>query len=280
MNSLCIVTDQTAQFTKLNFTGREHVFTLPLLFQLEGKIYPQDSFPLTNLPSSANPVSSPKLIMPSLGELRNFFITLSEKYNEIVCIFLSNALFPYCAHVEQITSGLFSNPKIQIINSQSTSIGLGLLVQSAAEMVSLGRSAFEIERQIRNQIQHTYTILCTPALTYLHQNGLVDYAQAQIGEMYGLYPIFGIEDGHLHPIDKMRNYRQALTFFQDYLDEFEQLKHIAWLHKSPENVQDFKMFRDHIADNFDEEAFIEKIIHTPLATLLGPNAFGLIIVED
>ncbi len=280
MNSLCIVTDQTAQLTKSNFAGREHVFTLPLSFQLEGKIYTKDGFPLVNLPPSADEQTSPKLIMPSMSEIRSFFVALSEKYNEIVCIFLSNALFPYCSNVEKIASGLYSNPKIQIIDSHTTSIGLGLLVQSAAEMVSLGRSAFEIERQIRNQIQHTYTILCTPSLTYLFQNGLVDYAQAQIGELYGLYPIFGIEDERLHPIDKMRNYRQALTFFQDYLDEFEQLKQIAWLHKSPENSQDFKMFRDHITNNFDEETFIEKNIHAPLATLLGPNVFGLIIVEE
>jgi DegV family protein with EDD domain len=280
MNSLCIVTDPTALFTNSNFLGREHVFTLPLSFQLEGKVYTKENFPLSNLPCSADAQSSPKLIMPSMSEIRSFFVALSEKYNEIICIFLSNALFPYCSQVEQIASGIYSNPKIQIINSQTTSIGLGLLVQSAAEMVSQGCSSFEIERQIRNQIQHTYTIFCTPAMTYLFQNGLVDYAQAQIGEMYGLYPIFGIEDGHLHPIDKMRNYRQALTFFQDYLDEFEQLKHIAWLHGSPENSQDFKMFRDHIADNFDEEAFMEKNIHAPLATLLGPNVFGLIIVEE
>lgn len=281
MNSLCIVTDFTAQFLQSNYPGREHVYTLPLSFQIAGKMYSKgDVFPLSNLPSSANELLSPRLILPPQNEIRIFFETLSQKYNEVIGIFLSDALFNCYSQVEQIISGLHSNPKIQLIDSQSTSIGLGLIVQSAAEMIVQGCSSIEIERHIRNQIHHTYTILCTPALSYLFSNGLVDRAQAQIGEMLGIYPIFGIEEGRLHPIDKMRNYRQAITFFQDYLDEFEQLKQIAWFHASPENAQDYKMLSDHISETFREDTFIEKTIQTPMAALLGPNVFGLIIVEE
>jgi DegV family protein with EDD domain len=281
MNSLCIVTDTTAQFTQSNFPGREHVFTLPLVFQFGGHSYTKDSgFQLKNLPHSADHQLSPRLVTPSTSEIRLFFEELGEKFNEILCIFQSASLNSCYQDVQSVIANTRSGPKIQIIDSHTLSVGIGLLVQTAARLVEEKCTSVEIERIIRNQIQHTYTILCTPNLSYLSSNGLVDYGQASISEYFGLYPLFGIEEGRLNPIDKMRNYRQAITFFQEYLEEFEQLKHIAWFHHNPENNQDFKFLKEQILERYGENVYVEQSITIPIAALLGPQVFGMIVVEE
>ena len=146
----------------------------------------------------------------------------------------------------------------------------------------VGRNASfaELERLACSFIPRIYSIFYLPGLSYLHFNGHLDHAQATIGEMLGMLPTYGLEEGGLTPLEKMRNQRHTIDFFQEFLSEFDHLEHIALLQSTPPNPQLTRLIREYAKVNFPSTSLTEHPINLPLATLFGPHSAGVIVVES
>jgi DegV family protein with EDD domain len=280
MGSICILTDNTAQFTRPAFTGSELVNVIP--FQVIADDLIQIDNPavrVTSLPSSARLGFAPHLNPPKVEDFKQIYLALSHSYNEIIAIFLSSQLSPLVTYAQQAAKMIQGRVSVQVIDSQSTSVGLGFLVQTAAEAAACHSNAVEIERVIRGFIPHIYSVFCIPGLTYLHNAGYIDYAQAIVGEMLNLLPIFTLEEGHLSPLEKARNLRSLTDYFQEFLDEFSDLHHIAFVQSAPPLNHESRTLREHAQTNFPGATFSEHALSFPLAALFGPRSLGVIVVE-
>jgi len=200
-------------------------------------------------------------------------------YDGILGIFMSSHLCAMFANAQSAAQALRGSVNIQVVDSQTTSIGLGFLVETAAEAAAKGKSLGEIEHLIRSLTPHIYGVLCTPGPSYLFYNGFVDRGQATISEMLGLYPIFAIEEGNLSPLEKVRNHRHTVNYFQEFLDEFDDLIHIAFLQSCPASNSEVHILRDHLRENFSKTPFSSHGINLSLASLFGPRTLGLFIME-
>jgi DegV family protein with EDD domain len=281
MSSICILTDSSAQFPQLAFPGRNLVRILPLDVRLNGIIYEEGKdMKASSLPAVATDLLNPRLMPPSQEKLRQFFVSLGQSYNETIAIIMSSQLSSVYDATREAAEAMAGRVSVTPIDSQTASVGLGILVQTAAEAAASGIDSVEIERMIRAMVPHIYMVACTPGLSYLHYSGFIDRAQAGVGEMLGLLPIFAMEDGRLTPLEKVRTHRNALDFFQEFIDEFDALQHIALLQSVQPNPQDSRLLREHVEDFFAETPFSEHTINLPLATLLGPRTSGLIVVEN
>jgi DegV family protein with EDD domain len=280
MGSICILTDSTAQFTQPSFPGRNIVNILPLEVQLNNILYDNASYKVSNLPASANDELNPQLVAPSPEKIRSMLTNLGQTYDEVIGIFISSSLNQCYINAEKAASSLRGRLIIQMIDSQTTSIGLGLLVQTAAEAVAQGDDIIEIEQLIRSLLPHIYAVFCTPNLSYLHYASFLDHAQALVGEMMGMLPIFTLEEGKLTPLEKVRSRRHAFDFFQEFINEFDYIQHIALLQNLNPNPQDARLLREQVQVGINKLAFTEHTINLPLATLLGPSAIGLFLLES
>lgn len=280
MSSICIVTDSSAQLTNSSFleNGIINVISLNPEIKKHSSISRLE-LNASNLPKSICKELNPYLHPPSLDDFRQLFSQLGKNFNEIIGIFLSSNLNPCYNIAVEAASSLQCGAIFQMIDSQTISIGLGFLIQATAEAIYNGASATEAERYARSIIPKIYSIICTPDLSHLNYNGLLDFAQAIIGEYLGLIPIFSLEEGKLSPIEKTRNERHALLFLEEFLDEFEELQHIA-IFKSPlSNCQKFRMLCEHAREKFPKTTTSEHNITLPVATLFGPQIFGLTVLE-
>jgi DegV family protein with EDD domain len=284
MGSIAILTDSTAQFPFHSFAGRELVRTIPFDVEIRAKLYEGGrNLKPGDLPSFAAGSVQPRLIPPTPEQFGKYFAAdeKGQPYDQVLAIFTSSHL---CEIVDQATKGQqMANGRgnIQIIDSQTTSVGLGALVQIASEAVMAGKKISEVERLVRSLIPHIYTVFCTPGLTYLYHSGFLDQAQANVGELLGLLPLFSIEEGVLSPLEKVRNHRQALDFFQEFMEEFDHLQHIAFVQNGTGgNPQDGRILREHALACFPHTPFSEHTINGPISTLFGPNALGLFVIES
>jgi DegV family protein with EDD domain len=283
MGSIVILTDSTAQFTLPSFIGRSLVKVFPFWVEQGGTVYESGRILKPNeIPLAITDSFHPRLVPPTVDQLRQFLShdENGHPYDEVLGIFLSASMSPLVELALETQKQLSGRTRIQIIDSQTTSIGLGMLIQAAAEMVAKGASLADTERLVRSLIPHIYAVLCAPNLAYLHYSGFLDRAQAAVGEMLGLYSLFSLEEGRLTPLEKVRNHRQMLDFFQEFLEEFEHLQHIGFLQSSVGgNPQDGRILRDHAGDCLPKTPFSEHTINLPSAIILGPNATGLFVVE-
>jgi len=278
---VCILTDSTAQFPMIGFPGQELVNIIPMHLLLDGQFYPDArEIKISNLPGSARNGSDPRAIPPTPEEIGQFFTALGHKYHEIITILTSSHLAQTFNYAQQATELVRGPATVHLIDSQTTAVGLGLLVQAAALAAVNGLTATQINRLIRGLVPRVYTVFCVQSLTYLYRSGHLDVAQAVVGEMLGVTPFFILEYGRLVPIQKIRSPRHLVDVLHEFVSEFSNLKHIALVHGTPSYEQESRNLRERIEITFPKVSFSEHTMSTALAAILGPRSLGLVAMEQ
>ncbi len=279
MPKTCILTDSTAFFTKPAFAGQENLTILPHLIQVEDHLQP-DNRDLTIYLHDSQYKQFPSTIPPSVEAFQTAYKTLGMKYHEIIVILLSSHLSEAYFNAQQAALLAKIPADIFIIDSMNTAIGLGLLVQAAAEFSHRGYPGVEINRLIRGMINHIYSVFCLPDLSFLSHAGLLDPAQAVVGEMLGVIPFFTLENGQLVHTQKIRSPRHLVDIMYEFVAEFENLKYLALLQGISSYEQEGRNLRDRISQNVRTTPLCEHRLSLALATILGPHSIGLVAMEN
>ena len=280
MGSYCILTDTSAQFTKPAFAGRDLVRVIPLSMCLNGKVVENDNFRVSSLPIVADDKLKPHLIAPGVEEFQKMFTALTQNFDDIIVLLISSQLNEAFSNAEKAIELISGSSRVHLIDSLTLSAGLGMLTQQAVESASLQFPANEIEQHVRKLIPRVYSYFCTPSLSYLYHSGFIDQAQATVGEMLGLYPLYTLEEGKLSPVEKVKNFRTAMEYFQEFLDEFDSLDHIALIQGGAQTSQETKLIRLYGEENFPGVSISEHPLNPSLATLFGPRFWGLTVMES
>ena len=279
MPHTCIITDSSASFTKPVFTGQEHVTILPHSIQVNDHFIP-DGKDLSIYNSSSQIIQPPLSFPPSIDAFRSAYTELGMKYKEIVVILISSHLSQAVANAQSASQTCKTPANIFIIDSLNTAVGLGLLVQAAAEFAHRGYSGLEINRLIRGMVNHIYSVFCIPDLSHLYRAGLIDPAQAIVGEMLGIIPFFTLENGRLVHTQKIRSPRHLVDIMYEFVAEFENLRYLALLQGIITFEQESRNLRDRINQNVRATPLCEHTLSLALATILGPHCIGLVAMEN
>ncbi len=279
MDHVAILTDSSAQFTLADFPGKELVHVMSLRIQWgEGEPLPGEPR-LGEMPQSAQNGFRPRLVSPSPAEFRRAFLALRQRYHEVIVILQSGRLCAALSHAREAAALINGHASVHVLDSQTTSVGLGLLVQRAAAAAACGARATEIIRQLRGLIAQVYTVFFVQGLTYLEHAGHLDHGQAVIGEMLGVTPFLLLENGRLVPITKVRNMRHLVDTLYEFLSEFLHVQHIALLQGYPPFEHEARILRERIGADFPDAPFTEHPISPALATLIGPRSLGVVVLE-
>jgi DegV family protein with EDD domain len=281
MRSTCIITDNSAQFTSPGFHNNQGLIILPHKISYSpDRSIPQGELKVADFPPHISSKFMPRIEPPSEEEV---FICLERNlaiYDDIFMILLSKEISPLFNRAEKISNTLHGHANLHLIDSQNTSLGLGLIVQCANELINKQLSPLEIEKSLRLIIPHVYTLLCTPNLSYLQTAGLLDAGQAVIGEMLSLSPLFLIEEGVLNPLQKVKNHRSAVDYFIEFVDEFEKLKHVSVVQTSHSGITELRILHQHIDECYSSCSYSEYLLNPFLASMIGPRGFGIVVMED
>ncbi len=279
MPRTCIITDSTAYFTKPAFAGQEHITILPHQIQINGQSL-ADCRELSLYQQALDRKDPPVVTPPSVEAFQSAYSSLGMKYKEIVVILISSHLSLATLNANLAADSAKSPANVIIIDSLNTAIGLGLLVQAAAEYSHRGFSGVEINRLVRGMINHIYSVFCLPDLAHLYRSGQIDAAQAMVGEMLGVIPFFTLENGRLVHTQKIRSPRHLVDIMYEFVAEFENLKYLALLQGITAYEQESRNLRDRISQNVRTTPLCEYGLSLALATILGPHGIGLVAVEN
>jgi DegV family protein with EDD domain len=281
MSHTCILTDSTACFPRVSYPGQEHVYMIPYYIQT-GDQFIQDGHDLTLLTHKPTYDQSfcPQAYAPTIESFQKTFNTLGQSYQNIVVILTSQYLSSAVEHALQAAEMPKSPATIHIIDSQTCAIGLGVLTQTAAEALQRGLPAAVITRLVRSLTRHIYAVFCLPDLVNLARAGQLDPAQAVVGEMLGMLPLFTMENGRITHTQKIRSPRHMVDIMFEFIAEFGHLRHLALLQGISFFDQESRNIRERVHQNIRAVPFSEHTLPLSLATILGPRAIGLVAVES
>lgn len=280
MPSSCIIADNAAQFTRVNFP--ENICLRFINIKTEYSFVNSKEKSLNDsldFPKLLQLDQSPIIKAPDLDEICELIENSVNHFDNVYIILHSKEINPVYGLILDHLNKIRGRASVHLIDSQSLSIGQGFLVQSAVDMISRNMDGHQIEETLREQVPHIYTLLCTPGLSYLHNAGFIDKGQAVVGEMLSLLPIFSLEDGKFNPIDKLKNIHGVIEYFIEYIDEFDDLLQVSFLQSTPPAIQEAKLIKQYIEENYPDTAYTEHPHNNYLASLIGPKGFGLVVIE-
>ncbi|WP_226676676.1 DegV family protein [Rossellomorea aquimaris] len=108
---------------------------------------------------------------------------------------------------------------LTIIDSKCASLGYGLVVMKAAELLQNGGTKEEIIQASRFNSEHMEHLFTVEDLEYLAKGGRVSKASAFLGGLLNIKPLLHVEDGKLVPIEKMRGKKKLLKRILELMEE-------------------------------------------------------------
>lgn len=165
-----------------------------------------------------------KTSQPSPDNYKIEFEKAAKQGNDIICFTITSELsgsYQSAEIAKRIIQEQY-HVDIRIVDSLSASLGQGILIKKAVEMVGQNKSLDEIEDYV-NKIKLTGKIfLLVDTLKYLEKGGRISKSKRLIGNALSLKPILKLENGKLDIVDKVIGKKRAI-------------KHLLKLIKSEKN---------------------------------------------
>jgi DegV family protein with EDD domain len=275
-----IVTDSNAFFSDPDFARQHDIRVMPLRLRLGSQVFDEAELTVEQLfQRQTENGSLPAIEAPTPEQFAATFEELARATDKIVAIHLSGKLSRVPQNARAGAGALLGRCQIQVIDSQSASIGLGGLVELAAQEAGRGASLDEIVKAVRGQIPHLYGVFFTERMEYLAQAEHVGQAHATLGEMLGIRPCLALEEGDLIPMEKVRTRAQAIEKLVEFVVEFTEIERCAILQPSPRPTADTRALLEQLALEFPGRRWPVIAYPPSLGALLGPDAMGILIQE-
>lgn len=154
---------------------------------------------------------TPAVAEPAVNDLGQVYqAILSEQPTaDIISIHASDGLSEVVARA-RVAAAACGPERIKVIDSRSTSIGLGLLAREAAEMARQRRSVAAIVDALTRMRGTMQGHMVTETLDYLTRSGKLGTMDRMIGGLLAVKPILALNDGRFKLQDQRRSRAEAL----------------------------------------------------------------------
>ena len=281
MGKVRIVTDSSVRFENSKIVDQRGISIVPLSIRFDQLAYQENidisdeeviqRMRLQNMP--------PQITAPTPGEFEAVYQRLSKTTDQI-CVLVSSQQFTDAFRNAQSARGsLLGRCDIAVIDSLTTSAGLGYLVERVAEAAETSQSLEEVVRVARSTIPRVYSIYYVDSLEYVEQADLLGKTQSILGTMLELKPILTIEDGGLIVMEKARTHSQAIDKLIEFVSEFTEIDRIAILQNTLRTTDRTRMLQDRLALEFAGLQAPLMLYEPLIGSYLGPDAMGVAVLE-
>ncbi len=280
MSRVHIVTDSAA-IIEPGVAERLGVTIVPLTISIDGQDY-QDGTDLDHeelLHRMTRDRVHPEIVGPTAEQFRRVYECLMSDTNQIISIHSSASLSCVHREAQSAASGFLGRCDIVVMDSETLSLGLGILAQEAACLACDSVSLSEIVRQIRGMIRRVYIVFVTDTLDYLEHSRLISPAQAILGAMLNIRPFLEMEEGNIIPMEKVRSHDRATDKLIEFANEFSDIERVAILQSTPYPTQRTKVLRERLETIAPGHEFPVLLYGPLLASHIGPDGIGLMVYE-
>ncbi|WP_110515050.1 DegV family protein [Herpetosiphon llansteffanensis] len=220
----------------------------------------------------------PYTTAPAPGVFEQYYRQFSREYDGVFSIHLSNR---FGGVVKSATIARDKLPasltRVEVIDSTSTSLGLGMVAIAAARAALDGASLDEVHRTVMQTIQLTHVVFFVDSIDYLERSGRLSQASAMLGSMQRIKPLLILDDGEIVPYDRTRTRAKAIEGLFTFIEDFPKVEQVAIMHSTtPDDVEKLLEKIDPIYPR-DQVMIVE--YGPALGAHLGPNAMGVVVYE-
>ena len=282
MSAIHIVTDSSVRFLDPTPVGHPQVHFAPVTVRFPDRSIeerPDLGLEAHRSAFTTNPgdaVCDP----PSVKQLERIYSELQQHTDQIVSIHTSAGISGSYRNALKASESFRGRSDIQVVDSTSLSVGLGILVNAGLKAVEQGLSLEDVVRLVRGLIPRLYVVFFLDDLIYLERNGLVSKSQAILGNMLGILPFLTVEHGRLITMEKVRNRLRAQEKLVEFVTEFSSIEHLVLLHSRPEPDDETRLVAERLQAMYPDNSIAFLDYGPAAATYIGLNGLGAVVLEN
>ena len=272
-----IITDSTCDLPQQ--TVREHnIEVIPLLINQGGSSF-LDGVNLTReefyqrLPGFK---PAPQTAAPGPEVFRQAFEKLADEGAKFILSIHISEKLSATVNSARTAAEQFKRIPVTVLDSGQLSLGLGFIVEQAAQMGKRGQQVEEIVADLQETMKRTYVFASLKTLEYLRRSGRMHFALARLGEILQIKPLLHMNQGN-PTAHRARTQSRATERLLEWLREYAPYERLAIVHAGVQSEAEAMLER---IKEFLPEKEIPIVQITPvLGSHLGIGALGFACVS-
>ncbi len=167
--------------------------------------------------------------------------------------------------------------RVKVIDSGNVTMAEGWQALAAAEVAGRGGSLDEVLAAASDTRARVKLYAAIDTLEYLRRGGRVSWAQANIGTLMQIKPLFEVREGEIETLSRVRTMGKATQMLIELAHKQAPLERLAILHTN--NPTGVAQLQAQLADIIPAGNVMVGEATTAIGTHVGPNCLGVVTVS-
>ncbi|HMM97391.1 MAG TPA: DegV family protein [Anaerolineales bacterium] len=216
----------------------------------------------------------PTTAQPTAQDFIDIYTKLADEVDEIVTVVISHHMSATLQSA-LMAQEQFKTVPVHVIDSESVTLGLGMMAIAAAHAAAQGQDAQQVVQLLEKIKQSMSVIFTVETLEYLQKGGRIGGATAFLGSALSIKPILYIKDGRIEPLERVRTRKRAIARLLELVEEKvgKSEAHFAVLHCEAEG--EARELGEQVKAKFNCAELVIAEAGPVIGTHAGPGTLGL-----
>jgi DegV family protein with EDD domain len=282
---LAIITDSCSDLP-LSYVKENNIDVLSIMVNIQGREVPDDLGESMSHKEFYEIVRNGEMPSTSLINVQSFVDVFKKKTEDGYAVLYLGFSSPLSGTLnsaliaKDIVTDEMKYADITVIDTKCASLGQGLIVYYANEMLKSGATKDEIVNWVQDNNLKVNHLITVDDLGHLKRGGRLSGASAVIGSLLNIKPILQITDeGKLVPADKVKGRKKSIKYLVDTLkdkivDSEEQIIFIS----HGDCLEDVEKLTDAIQKEVKVKGFFVNTIGPGVGSHVGPGTLAVFYI--
>lgn len=218
----------------------------------------------------------PSTSQPSAGAFQEVYESLVGKADAIVSIHIGAKFSGTIASAMIARDSLKTRCRIEIVDSESASLGVGFPAIAAAKAAKAGATVEEVVAAAESVIKRQRTMVVLDTLEYARRGGRISRVEALLGNFLHVKPILSIKT-ETHALSRARTRPAGLKRLFEIAMSPPTIEQVGILHAT--SPEDADMIAGWVKERFPDVPVQIARLGPSLGAHGGPGVVGMTVVE-
>ncbi len=220
----------------------------------------------------------PTTTQPIPADFTNAYQEISKETDEIVSIHLSSKVSGTYNSAMQGKELLKDKCHIEVIDSTSLSMSLGLVTLAAARIARAGGTLQQVVEETKKTIERTQLLGVLATLKYLLAGGRITKARAAIGSLLNVKPILTVHEGELIQAGLARSYAKGIDKLYDFVKNAKSVREMAIVNSTV--AEEANLLKKRLSSIVAEEKIHMARLGAALGVHGGPGTLLVVVTQE
>jgi len=219
----------------------------------------------------------PNTTQPGPQDFVDVYQKLVQGADGIVSIHLTGKLSGTCNSALQARETMGKECPVEVVDSETLSMALGLVVIAAAKAAKAGENMDKVVKAAKQTMPKIHLLALLDTLEYLKKGGRIGKAKALLGSILNVKPMLTLKGGEVVPAGQVRTRAKGMGRLFEFVQSAANIQDLVVVHSTtPDEAQ---ALAERLGSVFDKEKIIMSRVGPVLGVHMGPGALIVAIRE-